>query len=97
MRVLTKPARTKCQKTLDAFRIKPCLICGEKSDPCHIRSKGAGGGDDEWNLLSLCRGHHTLQHSKGWKFICRTFPSVEFNLSEKGWYLDDAGKMYRLG
>ena len=34
--------------------------CNEPSSPPHhIRTRGAGGGDEPGNLLSLCTTHHT--------------------------------------
>ena len=37
-----------------------CEICGNYSSaPHHIRTRGAGGGDEDENLLALCTSHHT--------------------------------------
>ena len=60
---------------LDYFRKRPCEVCNKPppSDPCHIRSKGAGGKDEPENLMSLCREHHTSQHQMGLKSFVRKY------------------------
>ena len=36
-----------------------CEICGKVSSaPHHIRTRGAGGGDEAENLLAFCNAHH---------------------------------------
>jgi 5-methylcytosine-specific restriction endonuclease McrA len=44
-----------------------CEVCGRPgpNDAAHIRSKGAGGGDELWNLMTLCRKDHQIQHAMG--------------------------------
>ncbi len=43
-----------------------CSICGNYSAaPHHIRTIGAGGGDEPGNLLSLCTTHHKEVHTMG--------------------------------
>lgn len=40
-----------------------CEICNEPIvPPHHIRTRGAGGGDNPGNLLGLCAEHHTEAH-----------------------------------
>lgn len=80
--------RIKNQKLLSQVRAEPCVLCGKKSDACHVKSKGSGGDDIETNLLSMCREHHRLQHYKGWKNFIDLHPRVEEILSEKGWRLE---------
>ncbi len=36
-------------------------------DPAHIRSRGAGGGDEPDNVIPLCRACHSEQHQMGLK------------------------------
>lgn len=53
----------------------PCAACGRPgpSDPAHVISRGAGGGD-RGNVIPLCKsdprtgyvGCHEEQHRKGW-------------------------------
>lgn len=44
----------------------PCLVCGAAppSDPAHVTTRGAGGGD-RYNVVPLCREHHDEQHRNG--------------------------------
>lgn len=63
----------------------PCEVCQKPSpsDACHIRSRGAGGGDELFNLMSLCRREHQEQHSIGIKsFVKKYSLSVSW---ESGW------------
>jgi hypothetical protein len=42
-----------------------CCCCGAPgSDPHHVKSRGAGG-QDENNLVPLCRTCHTSVHTRG--------------------------------
>jgi len=45
----------------------------------HIRTRGAGGTDEDWNLLALCRDHHAELHIMG----CMSFGLVTPVLGEK--------------
>lgn len=43
-----------------------CVVPGCSGGPidfAHVKSRGAGGGD--WFGVSLCRAHHSQQHSAG--------------------------------
>lgn len=53
----------------------PCFVCGLEgpSDPAHLRSRGAGGGDELWNLIPLCRGDHSEQHLIGLKSFVKKY------------------------
>lgn len=71
------------------------MICKVKSDPCHIKSVGSGGGDEDWNIINLCRMHHTFQHSFGWFRFCEKFPVVARELDKRGWVFDLNRKLVR--
>ncbi len=52
-------------------KLLPCALwrhpdheCVGKVDPCHVKTKGAGGGDRA-NLVPMCRGGHDEQHHVG--------------------------------
>lgn len=57
------------KELLAVVRRLPCLAClpvtTMSSDPHHLTSRGAGGGDTADNLIPLCRGHHTELHQIG--------------------------------
>lgn len=80
-----KRRRFEDEKILDFFRQAPCIVCSRGSDPCHIRSRGSGGGDEEWNLIPLCREHHQVQHKIGWVRFCKKNPGVARVLDQNGW------------
>ncbi len=43
-----------------------CEICHNFSAaPHHMRTRGAGGGDEPGNLLALCHAHHVEAHTMG--------------------------------
>lgn len=92
-----KKKRIKDPKALKAIRELKCVLCGWKADACHIRSKGAGGDDVEDNLISLCRDHHTQQHSQGWSVFIMKNPSMRELLAKKGWRLGLDGKLRTRG
>lgn len=51
---------------INFIRTQPCVICGALPvDADHIKTRGAGGGDDQ--VWPLCRLHHTERHSMGIK------------------------------
>jgi hypothetical protein len=51
--------------------------CGAPSaPPHHVRTRGAGGCDEEWNLLALCAFHHRMAHSKGIETFARLYPNL---------------------
>lgn len=65
---LKEKKRFRSKKNIAEIKKLPCLVCGlEPSDPAHLRSRGAGGGDELWNLIPLCRPHHSEQHAIGLK------------------------------
>ena len=63
-----KPKRYRNESNLDLIRAMPCAVCGATpSDPDHLKTVGAGGGDELSNLTPLCRRHHTERHAIGVK------------------------------
>ncbi len=61
----------------DYVRALSCCACMAPgpSDPAHVTSRGAGGHawneDGTGNIIPLCRGCHTAQHSHGWGHVFR--------------------------
>lgn len=53
-----------------------CYICDAPAERHHIVSRGAGGTDDEINILPLCREHHREIHAVGWQTFCRRYQWV---------------------
>jgi HNH endonuclease len=83
-----KPTRHTDPEACALVRDKPCIVCGGWPTDCaHIRSRGAGGPDTPWNLLPLCRRHHTEQHARGFVWMSKRYPPVTFELYRRGWRL----------
>lgn len=85
-----KKKRITDKKLLAKLKELPCVICGKSpSDPCHIKSVGSGGDDVSDNLLSMCRVHHTEQHTIGFFKLSQKYPKLVNILASKGWKFDD--------
>lgn len=65
---------------------KPCEACGESRDGyvCyhHIKSRGSGGSDHPFNLMSLCQQHHNEIHMIG---LYRFAFKYKIDMELKGW------------
>lgn len=92
---MTKILRKKNRPLLDEVKTKPCLVCGDpNTDPCHIKSVGAGGNDEESNLLSMCRRHHSESHALGWYKFATTHLHMFKILNDFGWeFVSEFGVM----
>lgn len=69
----------------------PCQACGvhPAGDAHHIKTRGAGGQDLQWNLMPLCRGHHRAVHDKGLTTLARDHMGVLTFLEQNGWTFDE--------
>lgn len=98
--VQQKDPRTKDAEFLAAIRKLNCMACGAAapSEAHHVRSRGAYGGDDAWNILPLCSAHHTMGkdawHRIGPLIFLRKFPHVREYLETMGWVYDGR-RLYR--
>lgn len=85
---------------LQFARERPCCVClsPAPSDPCHIKSRGAGGPDTFKNLVSMCRKCHREQHQKGIITFYRNHAGFRRALTERGWIFDGhLGRLYNGG
>jgi len=97
MNEIFKSNRKQNKELTNSLHDDYCLACGRRGcDPCHIKSKGSGGGDFDWNLLSLCRNHHIEQHKIGWFKFCQKYPKVEKQLISQGWIFQNVFGVVRL-
>ncbi len=95
MTQVPKPSRTVDRKFLNSHHEMRCLVCGRHgSDPAHIQSVGAGGGDAPDNVVPLCRRCHSEQHQCGWIQFAIRYPIVMGSLTKKGWAVRD-GRLRR--
>lgn len=90
MQSYPKNKRFEDKNLLKEYHNKPCVICSSTPcDPCHIISKGAGGGDTKNNLLPMCREHHSESHQIGWASIVKKHPILGLALMAKGFEFDN--------
>lgn len=78
----------------DFIRNQSCLVCGypPPSDPAHIKTRGAGASNLEYEMIPLCRPHHVEQGTKPWSDFVKKYPQVKVALIEKGWeFIDNFG------
>ena len=69
---------------------RSCLVCSaQKVDLDHIKTRGAGGSDDEWNLQPLCRLHHAERHRIGLTSFAMKYQQVRNYLYGNGWTIVD--------
>jgi hypothetical protein len=69
------------------FGLKDIIICEACGKPAavekgkgyhHIKSKGAGGGEDMNNKLALCvYCHIEVYHRQGWVEFCTKYPHLK--------------------
>lgn len=78
--------------------VEKCPACGQykKLDRCHLKSKGAGGTWDEFNIILMCRDCHIKSHAYGWKKFLDKFPHLINILDEKGWELINEFNIFKL-
>ncbi len=94
--MLQKIKRKEDQNLLDFYRNRRCDICGMKPvDPAHIKTRGSGGPDEHWNLMSLCRVHHTEQGQLGFYKMAKKYPFFAQMIAGKGWVFDGNKKLRR--
>jgi len=91
-----KKKRIVNKELLRSYHTRKCILCAGIAEPHHIKSKGAGGPDEEWNLLALCRVHHTNWHSLGLISFLQQFPEALIELNRLGWVLDKSLSKWRL-
>ncbi len=93
--IFPKLIRTDDRALLDSYRYKICDACGRRPpcDPAHIRSKGAGGPDEVWNLMALCRACHSDQHRVGIITFIEKNPGLAWRLKAIGWVVNK-GKLW---
>lgn len=68
-----------------------CECCGKYGDlDCdHVKTRGSGGNDDDFNIWLVCRLCHIKRHSKGIVWMFENIPACKHVLTTKGWELSD--------
>lgn len=71
----------------------PCVACGidhtEGNEFHHVRTRGAGGGDEAFNMMTLCHRDHTLVHNIGLITFSKRFPKVHDWLTSHDWAISE--------
>ena len=94
--MIPKSIRKSDENILKVYRKARCCICGlRRCDPAHIKTRGSGGPDEHWNLIALCRAHHTEQGQIGFWKMCEKYPFFRHVLGEKGWIFSGMKKLTR--
>lgn len=90
-------ARLVDKKLLAQIRTQPCCICNARPvDACHIRTRGSGGPDTSWNVMPMCRRHHTEQGHLGWRIFTDRYPKAMHELTVRGWELREEFGVVKL-
>jgi 5-methylcytosine-specific restriction endonuclease McrA len=73
-----------------------CFLCGKygELERHHIKTRGSGGGDEDWNIAMVHRICHIKIHSLSWGKILERDPSLAQKLQDKGWVFMN-GKLRR--
>lgn len=94
VKTLHKRKRIENEKLLAEIRTMPCCICGRTpADPSHIRTRGSGGPDLNFNVVPKCRTHHILWGKVGFSRFFEIYPMFKFHLEELGWSVEN-GKLW---
>lgn len=66
-----------------------CIVTGKYgADLHHVKSRGSGGIDAEWNLMPLTHSLHVECEQIGLVSFAKKYPAVEVWLISHGWYFD---------
>lgn len=80
-----KTSRKVNTEVIKSRQEEPCWICNRMpSDASHIKTRGSGGPDELWNVVSKCRIHH-IEWGYGWSKFLRKYPGFAFRLKMLGW------------
>jgi hypothetical protein len=62
-----------------------CIVTGKPAEYHHIKTRGSGGPDEEWNMIPISREIHTLWGNKGNSYMCQHFPQIKSWMVRRGW------------
>lgn len=79
---------------LENVRKQRCCICNRfPVDASHIKSRGSGGPDKEFNVVPHCRNHHVEWHQIGQSRFLNKYPAFALKLELMGWIWDANGDL----
>ncbi len=90
-----KKIRIEDRQLLDTYHVMRCMVCSKAPpcDPSHIKTKGSGGPDTKWNVVPMCRIHHTEWGTLGYTHFTNRYPGFGFTLKCMGWAMVN-GKLW---
>lgn len=66
-----------------------CIVTGKQGcDLHHIKTRGSGGTDDEWNLIPISRTLHQRWHHRGTQYMVKGYPAIRNWMIKNGWKFD---------
>jgi predicted restriction endonuclease len=72
-------------------------VCNkENPDKAHIKTRGSGGGDEQENIMPLCRLHHIEQHKIGIITFVEKYLQVRAYLQARDWTIVEVFGRKRL-
>lgn len=83
-----KPIRAQDKDLLARIRSQQCCInqqCQGPVDASHIKTRGSGGPDTPWNVVSHCRKHHVEWGQYGVTKFIQKYPQMAVKLKIIGW------------
>jgi hypothetical protein len=70
---------------------EPCLVCQTESVDRtyhHVKTRGSGGCDSDWNKMSLCQSHHVEVHKIGLVSFSKKYSQIKSWLLRNDWEFD---------
>jgi hypothetical protein len=68
-----------------------CLVsgCRNTAERHHLKTRGSGGTDDDWNILHICRTHHVEIHAIGFVRFFEKYPNIQNLVESRGWKIEN--------
>lgn len=71
-----------------------CEVCGHDGsfyplDPDHVKTRGSGGSDEAYNIMTLCRKHHQEKGNRPITYMANKYPRYKKWLLDNRWTFDE--------
>lgn len=96
---IPKPSTKRDRRLMESLRGRLCVVCGKSNQTTgsHLRSKGSGGPDTEWNVVPMCFYCHREWEDGGLQCFLSKHHRFEDYLEELGWeVLKFDGQRWRI-
>lgn len=78
---------------MERYRGLPCVVCeSTETTADHVKTKGSGGPDKEWNLMPLCFFCHEEKGRVNIRVMAERYLQYRNWLKNHGWTQDHEGK-----